>query len=95
MHPECFPVNSGAGDPNFEKYNITCMSFIRSAPAPTGFFGPREQLNQATAFIDGSVVYGALDNRVQRLRMSMHRVHRYWTMLTLFFHRFKWIIANV
>lgn len=70
IHPECFPVVSGPGDPNFEKYNITCMSFIRSAPAPTGFFGPRQQLNQATSFIDGSVVYGNLDNRVKLLRTS-------------------------
>lgn len=46
------------------------MSFVRSSPAPTGHFGPRQQLNQATAFIDGSVVYGTLDDRVQRLRSS-------------------------
>lgn len=46
------------------------MSFVRSAPAPTGHFGPRQQLNQASAFIDGSVVYGTLDDRVQRLRSS-------------------------
>lgn len=70
LHPECFSVDIGPGDPNYEKYNITCMNFIRSAPAPTGRFGPRQQLNQATAFIDGSVVYGATDKRVQSLRSS-------------------------
>lgn len=69
-HPECFAVQSGTGDPNYDRYNISCMNFVRSAPAPTGRFGPREQLNQATAFIDGSVVYGVLDERVQRLRSS-------------------------
>ncbi|KAJ6637042.1 Peroxidasin [Pseudolycoriella hygida] len=67
-HPECFPVEIGPNDPNFLKYNITCMNFVRSAPAPTGYFGPRQQLNQATAFIDGSVVYGAADKRLQALR---------------------------
>lgn len=70
-HPECFPVYSGAGDPNYDNFNISCMSFVRSAPAPTGYFGPRQQLNQATAYIDGSVVYGTLDDRVQRLRSSI------------------------
>lgn len=69
-HPECFSVRSGPGDPNYDRYNISCMNFVRSAPAPTGHFGPRQQLNQATAFIDGSVVYGVLDERVQRLRSS-------------------------
>lgn len=70
MHPECFPVWSGEGDPNYERLNISCMNFVRSAPAPTGRMGPRQQLNQATAFIDGSVVYGVLDERVERLRAS-------------------------
>lgn len=34
-HPECFPVPLGEGDPYFDDYNITCMNFVRSAPAPT------------------------------------------------------------
>ena len=70
LHPECYATFSGPGDPNFDKYNISCMSFVRSAAAPTGSFGPRQQLNQVTSFIDGSVVYGSLDNKVQRLRSS-------------------------
>lgn len=54
-HPECFPVPLGSGDPYFDDYNMTCMNFVRSAPAPTNRLGPREQYNQASAFIDGSV----------------------------------------
>nr|ASK06160.1 haem peroxidase [Nilaparvata lugens] len=54
-HPECYPVRVGSGDPYF---NVTCLEFVRSAPAPACSFGPREQLNQASSFIDGSVVYG-------------------------------------
>lgn len=69
-HPECFPVQLGAGDPNYDIYNITCMNFIRSAPAPTNRFGPRQQLNQASAYIDGSVVYGTTTKKVQQLRTS-------------------------
>ncbi|XP_058057184.1 chorion peroxidase isoform X2 [Anopheles bellator] len=68
QHPECFPVPIGPGDPYFHQYNVTCMNFVRSVPAPTGSFGPREQLNQATAFIDGSVVYGSDLERMKSLR---------------------------
>lgn len=74
-HPECFPVKLGPGDPNYDLYNSTCMNFIRSAPAPTDRFGPRQQLNQASAFIDGSVVYGNTQDKVRALRTS-----EYWRL---------------
>ncbi|XP_049692491.2 chorion peroxidase [Helicoverpa armigera] len=67
-HPECFPVRLDVEDPFYEDYNITCMEFVRSAPAPTCHFGPREQLNQATAFIDASTVYGFGEVRSASLR---------------------------
>nr|XP_036673139.1 chorion peroxidase [Drosophila suzukii]XP_036673140.1 chorion peroxidase [Drosophila suzukii]XP_036673141.1 chorion peroxidase [Drosophila suzukii] len=68
QHPECFPVDILPDDPYYKQYNISCMNFVRSAPAPTGRFGPRMQLNQATAFIDASVVYGNLEQRQLQLR---------------------------
>lgn len=68
QHPECFPVILGSGDPNFDLYNITCMNFVRSAPAPTERFGPRQQLNQVSAYIDGSAIYGYSAEKVESLR---------------------------
>ncbi|XP_037953022.1 chorion peroxidase-like [Teleopsis dalmanni] len=67
-HPECFPVPIAPNDPYYKQFNVSCMNFVRSAPASTGHFGPRQQLNQATAFIDGSVVYGNTDIRQEYLR---------------------------
>lgn len=67
-HPECFPVPLGKGDPYFDDYNVTCMNFVRSVPAPTNRLGTREQYNQATAIIDGSVVYGSTEEKVNSLR---------------------------
>ncbi|KAJ8880391.1 hypothetical protein PR048_016860 [Dryococelus australis] len=68
QHPECFPVSLGSGDPYYTQWNVSCMEFVRSAPAPTCHFGPREQLNQATNYIDGSVVYGSNVTRTNKLR---------------------------
>ncbi|KAH8236646.1 hypothetical protein KR026_007355 [Drosophila bipectinata] len=68
QHPECYPVEILPDDPYYQQYNISCMNFVRSAPAPTGRFGPRMQLNQATAFLDASVVYGNLEQRQSQLR---------------------------
>lgn len=39
MNPECFPVRLANGDPYYDTYNISCMEFVRSAPAPTCSFG--------------------------------------------------------
>ena len=45
-HPECFPVKVGPGDPVYDVGGISCMEFVRSAPAPQCKIGPRQQLNQ-------------------------------------------------
>lgn len=45
-HPECFPVNVGPGDPLNDLGDVSCMEFVRSAPAAQCKLGPRQQLNQ-------------------------------------------------
>ncbi|XP_050340330.1 chorion peroxidase [Bactrocera neohumeralis] len=76
MHPECYPVPILPDDPYYQRYNVTCLNFVRSAPAPTGHFGPRQQLNQGTAFIDGSVVYGCTEQRQRHLRTMLNGTMR-------------------
>lgn len=68
LHPECYPVPIAKADPFNVEFNVTCMNFVRSVPMPNGRFGRREQMNQATAFIDGSVVYGNTVERHRSLR---------------------------
>ncbi|XP_017488439.1 PREDICTED: chorion peroxidase isoform X1 [Rhagoletis zephyria] len=72
IHPECFSVPILPDDPYYQRYNVTCLNFVRSAPAPTGHFGPRQQLNQATAFIDASAVYGNNEQRQRHLRNMLN-----------------------
>ncbi|XP_048505444.1 peroxidase [Athalia rosae] len=67
-HPECFPVSVGPGDPVYDYTGNTCMEFVRSAPAPQCKLAPRQQLNQVSAFIDASLVYGATEPAAKALR---------------------------
>ncbi|KOX80149.1 Peroxidasin like protein [Melipona quadrifasciata] len=67
-HPECFSVPVSSGDPVFDVTGRTCMDFARSAPAPQCKLGPRQQLNQVTAFIDGSAIYGSDQDTARKLR---------------------------
>ncbi|KAK7580575.1 hypothetical protein V9T40_001204 [Parthenolecanium corni] len=68
QHPECFPVRIKSDDPYYSKFNLKCMEFVRSAPALRCSFGPREQMNQASSYIDGSMVYGNTESLANRLR---------------------------
>ena len=54
LHPACFPIDIPADDKFYRKFNMRCMEFVRSLPAPDDQCGTnyREQMNQITAFID-------------------------------------------
>ncbi|CAH1969751.1 unnamed protein product [Acanthoscelides obtectus] len=62
VHPECNPIPIPPGDHYYPEVNITsggrmCFPFMRSLPGQQRL-GPREQVNQNTAFLDGSQIYG-------------------------------------
>ncbi|XP_014357630.2 heme peroxidase 2 [Papilio machaon] len=72
VHPECNPFPVPRGDHYYPEVNITsgerlCFPFMRSLPGQQ-HLGPREQVNQNTAFIDASVVYGENPCIVRKLR---------------------------
>lgn len=62
VHPECNPFPIPSGDHYYPEVNISsgerlCFPFMRSLPGQQRL-GPREQINQNTAFLDASEIYG-------------------------------------
>ncbi|XP_071549774.1 salivary peroxidase/catechol oxidase-like isoform X2 [Panulirus ornatus] len=65
---DCRPIDVSA-DPLFASQGRSCMRFVRSLIASRDcLLGPREQLNQVTAYIDGSMVYGSTPEVARMLR---------------------------
>ncbi|XP_071043918.1 uncharacterized protein [Parasteatoda tepidariorum] len=63
IHPECLPITIPPNDPFYPPINKTtgrpsCISFVRSLAGQLTL-GRREQMNQVTAFVDASGVYGS------------------------------------
>ncbi|KAG8228883.1 hypothetical protein J437_LFUL007620 [Ladona fulva] len=70
FHPECFPIRLPETDPVHAPAAEKCEDYVRSAAAPRigCTLGPREQLNQATSFLDGSGIYGSSRDDASDLR---------------------------
>ncbi|XP_066957201.1 chorion peroxidase-like [Macrobrachium rosenbergii] len=54
----CAPIMIPKGDYFYSSHRQRCMEFLRSLPAGSVNLGPREQVNQQSAYLDGSVIYG-------------------------------------
>lgn len=69
-HPACISVLLPDDDPFYAKYNVGCMNLVRSAPSPPigCRLRAREQLNQLTSFLDGSMIYGNDEQQALGLR---------------------------
>ncbi|XP_028142829.2 uncharacterized protein LOC114336668 [Diabrotica virgifera virgifera] len=74
VHPECDPLPIPAGDDYYPEFNITtgermCLHSMRSLPGQQ-HFGPREQINMNSAFLDGSMIYGENPCKAGMLRTN-------------------------
>uniref|UniRef100_A0A336MLM4 CSON003533 protein n=1 Tax=Culicoides sonorensis TaxID=179676 RepID=A0A336MLM4_CULSO len=61
LHPACMPIKVPEDDPWLAPLGVRCLEFLRSAPASRHdcFLSWREQTNQASSFLDASVVYSS------------------------------------
>lgn len=65
FHPECFPIRADNA--------VGCMEYSRSAPHPGNSLqgcklGPRQQINQASSYLDLSPLYGSSEDVAKALR---------------------------
>lgn len=72
VHPECNPFPVPPRDHYYPELNVTsgerlCFPFMRSLPGQQTL-GSREQINQNTAFLDASQIYGENNCICQKLR---------------------------
>nr|XP_022905517.1 peroxidase-like [Onthophagus taurus]XP_022905518.1 peroxidase-like [Onthophagus taurus] len=71
QHPFCLPIEIPDNDDFYSKFNIKCLSYVRSLPAISDdcTLGRIEQMNQATHYLDASNIYGSDSKKSHDLRL--------------------------
>nr|ARK19845.1 peroxidase-like protein [Ampulex compressa] len=69
-HYFCAPIQLTVTDPVYGGENRKCMNYVRSLPAldVDCKFGPVNQMNQVSHFLDASTIYGTSSKRAKSLR---------------------------
>ncbi|XP_047347771.1 peroxidase-like isoform X2 [Vespa velutina] len=70
IHPDCAAITVPDRDPIYGTQYIRCMNYVRSLPVLRSecTFGPLEQMNQVSHFLDGSTIYGSVLAKSRELR---------------------------
>ncbi|XP_018343646.1 PREDICTED: peroxidase-like isoform X1 [Trachymyrmex septentrionalis] len=70
VHPDCAPISIPDHDPVYGDHYVRCMNYVRSLPVLRSecTFGPVEQMNQVSHFLDGSTIYGSTMKKSRELR---------------------------
>ncbi|XP_070162452.1 salivary peroxidase/catechol oxidase isoform X1 [Polyergus mexicanus] len=70
IHPDCSPISVPERDPVYGEHYVRCMNYVRSLPVLRSdcTFGPVEQMNQVSHFLDGSTIYGSTLMKSRELR---------------------------
>ncbi|XP_006611344.1 peroxidase-like isoform X2 [Apis dorsata] len=70
VHPDCSVIMVPDRDPIYGQHYVRCMNYVRSLPVLKAecTFGPAEQMNQASHFLDGSAIYGSTLKKSRQLR---------------------------
>ncbi|KFM65699.1 Chorion peroxidase, partial [Stegodyphus mimosarum] len=66
--PQCDPIIIPADDPFYSSFGVDCLNNVRSAMCSTCSLGPRQQINQLSAYIDASHIYALSQNESRALR---------------------------
>uniref|UniRef100_A0AC34R5D8 ShKT domain-containing protein n=1 Tax=Panagrolaimus sp. JU765 TaxID=591449 RepID=A0AC34R5D8_9BILA len=95
---KCIPVKISDKDPNDNFKNRKCLKISRSAPVcGTGTpASPRQQLNENTAYIDGSMIYGSSSKDLHKFRdgrTGFLKMDRFNDMMVLPFDHAKCLSA--